>query len=67
MPKISKGVVEDIIVLLPPIEVQEAVVATVRLLFKVCDQLQSAVGAAHTTQLYLADAVIEQALAETCI
>lgn len=64
MPKISKGVVESIPVIVPPIEVQEKVISTIGLLFTVCDQIKSCLSDVRTTQQHLADALAEQALAE---
>ena len=64
MPKISKGVVESIPVIVPSIEVQEEVISTIGLLFSVCDQIKSCLSVAQTTQQHLAEALAEQVLAE---
>lgn len=64
MPKISKGVVESIPLVVPPVEVQEKVISTIRLLFTLCDQIKVCLCEAQITQQHLADALAEQALAE---
>lgn len=51
-------------VLLPPLAEQHRIVAKVDELMVLCDQLKSCLVGAQNTQLHLADAMIEQALAE---
>jgi len=63
MPKISKGVVESIPIVIPPVEVQELVVSTSKHLLMVCDQLKMRLNEAQTIQLNLSDAMVENALA----
>jgi type I restriction enzyme S subunit len=62
MPKISKGVVESIPIVVPSMDIQERVVANVKYLLTICDQLKARFDEAKTTQLHLADAIVEQAL-----
>lgn len=62
MPKISKGVVEDISITLPPMDIQEQTVSQVMKLVELCDKLKDRLSVAQTTQLHLADAITEQAL-----
>jgi type I restriction enzyme S subunit len=62
MPKISKGVVESIPIVVPPIDVQERVVSTANYLTTICDQLKADLSDAQTTQLQIADAMVEQVL-----
>ncbi len=48
---------------LPPLAEQHRIVAKVDELMALCDQLKAGLSAAQTTQLQLADAMTEQALA----
>jgi type I restriction enzyme S subunit len=63
MPKISKGIVENIPVIVPPIDIQNRVVSYIQALFAICDQLKSHLKDAQTTQLRLADTLTDNALA----
>lgn len=62
MPKISKKVVEDIPIIIPEIELQHIVVSKVNTLISLCDQLSARLQASQTTQLQLAEALVEGAL-----
>ncbi|WP_417526862.1 restriction endonuclease subunit S [Marinomonas shanghaiensis] len=63
MPKISKTIVESIPVTLPVSrQIQQEIVEKVSLLNGRCDQLKARLSDAQTTQLNLADALVEQAL-----
>ncbi len=62
MPKISKGVAESISIVVPSIDVQERIVLKTKQLLALCDQLKSRLSDAQTTQLHLADALVEQAI-----
>lgn len=62
MPKISKGVVESISIVVPSIDVQERIVLKTKQLLALCDQLKSRLSDAQTTQLHLADALVKQAI-----
>ncbi len=63
MPKISKSVVESIPFTAPPLHVQHRIVAKVDKLMALCDRLKARLSDAQTTQLHLADAMTELALA----
>ena len=62
MPKISKGVVESISIVVPSIDVQERIVLKTKQLLALCDQLKSRLSDAQTTQLHLADSFVELAI-----
>jgi type I restriction enzyme, S subunit len=62
MPKISKGVVESISIVVPSIDVQERIVLKTKQLLALCDQLKSRLSDAQITQLHLADALVERAI-----
>ena len=47
---------------MPPLNEQHRIVAKVDELMALCDQLKSRLNDAHTTQLHLADALVEQAI-----
>jgi restriction endonuclease S subunit len=49
-------------VALPPLKEQHRIVAKVDELMTLCDQLKARLNDAQTTQLHLADAIIEQAI-----
>ena len=57
------GDVENLKIQLPPIEEQYRIVAKVDELMALCDQLKTNLQQAQTTQLHIADAITEQALA----
>lgn len=54
--------VDTITIPLPPFAEQHRIVAKVDELMALCDQLKSRLSAAQTTQLHLADALVEQAI-----
>jgi len=56
------GDVGEMVIPLPPTEEQHRIVAKVDELMKLCDQLKTRLNDAQTTQLQLADALVEQAL-----
>ena len=62
MPKISKKIVESIPVIIPSITVQTFIVAKVEELMALCEQLKACLADVQTTQLHLADAIVEQAV-----
>lgn len=62
MPKISKKIVESIPVIIPSITVQTLIVAKVEELMALCEQLKACLADVQTTQLHLADAIVEQAV-----
>jgi type I restriction enzyme, S subunit len=57
--------VDAIVVPLPPLAEQHRIVAKVDELMALCDQLKSRFGDAQTTQLHLANAMAEKALARS--
>ena len=59
---LSVGKIRSISVPLPPLAEQHRIVAKVDELMALCDQLKSRLSAAQTTQLHLADALVEQAI-----
>ncbi len=62
MPKISKKVVEDIPVAVPPLAVQHQLVIKIKEIFFLCGSLKSRLQSAQQTQLHLADALTDAAL-----
>jgi type I restriction enzyme S subunit len=62
MPKISKVIVENIPIIVPPINIQNDVVAKVDELMALCDSLKLQLNKAQATQRQLTDAIVEQAL-----
>lgn len=48
---------------IPPLNEQHRIVAKVDELMALCDALKARIAAAQTTQLQLADAIVEQAVA----
>ncbi|UUO22875.1 restriction endonuclease subunit S [Colwellia sp. M166] len=50
--------------IMPPLKEQQRIVAKVDELLALCDQLKARLGDAQTTQLHLADAVVENALGD---
>ena len=59
---LSMGNIAKFLVPLPPLEEQHRIVAKVDELMALCDQLKSRLSDAQTTQLHLADALVEQAI-----
>ena len=57
------GDVEELVIPLPPLEEQLRIVAKVDELLAICDQLRVAIHEVRQTQLLLADAITEQAIA----
>ncbi|NYR13479.1 restriction endonuclease subunit S [Pseudoalteromonas sp. MIP2626] len=61
IPGISRGDVEELVLMLPPLEEQHRIVAKVDELMTLCDQLKARLTDAQTTKLHLTDAIVEQA------
>ncbi|WP_112137930.1 restriction endonuclease subunit S [Marinomonas primoryensis] len=59
---LSVGKVRTILLPIPPLEEQHRIVAKVDELMAICDQLKVSLSEEQTTQLNLADALVEQAL-----
>lgn len=59
---ISMGDIKGFAIPLPPLSEQHRIVAKVDELMALCDQLKSRLNDAQTTQLHLADALVEQAI-----
>ena len=55
--------VDDLLIPLPPLEEQHRIVAKVDELMALCDALKARLAEAQTTQIHLADAIVEQAVA----
>jgi len=62
MPKISKKVVEDVPIAVPPLAVQHQLVIKIKEIFFLCDSLKSRLQLAQQIQLHLADALTDAAL-----
>jgi type I restriction enzyme S subunit len=62
MKNVSREQIRRLIVALPPLAEQHRIVAKVDELMALCDQLKARLSDAQTTQLQLADAVVESAL-----
>jgi len=62
MPKISKKAVEEIPISVPALNVQLQLMAKIKELFLLCDQLKSRLQSAQQTQVHLADALTDTAL-----
>lgn len=62
-PKMNQAKMNSIVLAIPPLAEQHRIVAKVDELLTLCDQLKAQLNAAQTTQLHLADAVTEQAIA----
>ena len=60
---LSKKVLEQFEIPLPPQSEQHRIVAKVDELMALCDQLQAQINQVQTTQIHLADAIVEQAIA----
>ena len=63
MPQISHQTMNGIKFPLPPIEEQQRIVAKVDELMALCDALKARINEAQTTQIHLADAIVEQTVA----
>lgn len=61
-PFVALGYLRNLVLSLPPIAEQHRIVAKVDALMALCDQLKSRLNDAQTTQLHLADALVEQAI-----
>ncbi|WP_429182184.1 restriction endonuclease subunit S [Aeromonas salmonicida] len=62
IPGISRGDVEELVLMLPPLEEQNRIVAKVDELMTLCDQLKSRLQTSQQTQLALAESLVEGAL-----
>ena len=62
MKNVSREQIRSLVVALPPLAEQHRIVAKVDELLAICDQLKARLSDAQTTQLHLADAVVENAL-----
>jgi type I restriction enzyme, S subunit len=60
---INKTQLRGCLVAIPPIEEQHRIVAKVEELMALCDALKARINEAQTTQIHLADAIVEQAVA----
>jgi len=63
VPHISTKQIENMVFALPPVEEQHRIVAKVDELMAICDALKAQLQEAQATQLQLADAIVEQAVA----
>lgn len=61
-PNLNVGKISETVLPLPPLSEQHRIVAKVDELMTLCDQLKSRLSEAQTTQLHLADALVEQAI-----
>ena len=61
-PFVSLGFLRKLVIALPPMNEQHRIVAKVDELMALCDTLQKQLEAAQTTQIHLADAIVEQAI-----
>lgn len=59
---VNQGHIGSLLVALPPLAEQHRIVAKVDELMALCDQLKSRLSDAQTTQLHLADALVERAI-----
>jgi type I restriction enzyme S subunit len=62
MTNLNHGILNKLPLLLPPVKEQHRIVAKVDELMTLCDQLKARLNDAQTTQLHLADTVIDNAL-----
>jgi type I restriction enzyme S subunit len=60
---VNGTIMRNMMVPIPPVEEQHRIVAKVDELMALCDALKARLAAAQTTQLQLADAIVEQAVA----
>lgn len=63
MTNLNHGILNAMPIGIPPLEEQYRIVAKVDELMALCDQLQAQINKAQTTQIHLADAIVEQAIA----
>jgi len=63
MKNVSRNQIRTLVIALPPILEQLRIVAKVDELMVICDTLKSRLNGAQTTQVQLADAIVEQAVA----
>jgi type I restriction enzyme S subunit len=61
---LNVGKIANTVLALPPLAEQQRIVAKVDELMGLCDQLKARLSDAQTTQLHLAEAVVENALAK---
>jgi len=61
-PNLNVGKISETVIPLPPLSEQHRIVAKVDELMALCDQLKSRLSDAQTTQLHLADALVERAI-----
>ncbi|MBV2193232.1 MAG: restriction endonuclease subunit S [Azonexus sp.] len=61
-PNLNVGKISETVLPLPPLSEQHRIVAKVDELMALCDQLKSHLSDGQTTQLHLADALVEQAI-----
>ena len=61
-PFVALGYLRNLVLALPPITEQELIAAKVDELMALCEQLKSRLSDAQTTQLHLADALVERAI-----
>jgi type I restriction enzyme S subunit len=64
MKNVSREQIRSLVVALPPLAEQHRIVAKVDELMALCEQLKARLSDAQTTQLHLADAVVENALGD---
>lgn len=62
MKNVSRLQIQSLAVALPPLAEQHRIVAKVDELMALCDQLMSRLNDTQTTQLHLADALVERAI-----
>ena len=62
-PFVSLGFLRKLVIALPPIEEQHRIVSKVDELMAICDALKDRLNDAQTTQIQLADVIVEQAVA----
>jgi len=62
-PNLSMATIREIWVPIPPVEEQHRIIAKVDEMMLLCDALKARINQAQTTQIHLADAIVEQAVA----
>ena len=65
-PNLSMANIAKFVIPVPPLAEQYRIVAKVDELMTLCEQLKTRLANAHSTQLHLADAVVEKALIKGC-
>ncbi|MBC2754058.1 MAG: hypothetical protein HF978_00740 [Desulfobacteraceae bacterium] len=63
MKNVSREKIRNLLMAVPPIAEQHRIVAKVDELMAICDDLKARINAAQTTQIQLADAIVDQAVA----